>query len=74
VKAKIERKFLSVTEAAAMTGVSRWTWRRWGVNGRIATTKMGTRVLIPIEEIDRMASEGMRPRSSSENERPRLVA
>lgn len=61
MKAQIERKFLSVTEAAAMTGISRWTWRRWGKDGRIATTKMGTRVLIPTHEIDRLAASGARP-------------
>jgi len=65
VKAQIERKFLSVTEAAAMTGISRWTWRRMGADRRITTTKIGTRVLIPIEEITRLAAEGTRPQLKS---------
>jgi excisionase family DNA binding protein len=65
VKAQIERKFLSVTEAAAMTGISRWTWRRMGADRRITTTKIGTRVLIPIEEINRLAAEGARPQLKS---------
>ena len=62
MKTQIERKFLSVTEAAAMTGISLWSWWRWGADGRIATTKIGNRVLIPIEEINRLAAEGMRPK------------
>jgi hypothetical protein len=32
-----------------------------GADGRIATTKIGSRLLIPIEEINRLAAEGARP-------------
>lgn len=61
MKSPIERKFLSANEAAAMTGISRWTWWRMGLDGRITTSKIGSRVLIPIEEITRLAAEGTRP-------------
>jgi hypothetical protein len=42
------KSFASVAEAEDMTGISRWTWRRWAYDGRIASTKLGTRLLVPI--------------------------
>jgi excisionase family DNA binding protein len=57
-----EKRLVSVTEAEAITGVSRWTWRRWAYDGRIVSTKLGTRLLIPVREIDRLVVEGIRPR------------
>jgi excisionase family DNA binding protein len=57
-----EKRLVSVTEAEAMTGVSRWTWRRWAYDGRIVSTKLGTRLLIPVKEIERLVAEGTRPR------------
>ncbi len=58
---QIERKFLSVVEAEQMTGLSRWTWRRHAYSGRLAYSKVGSRLLLPIEEINRFIEEGMRP-------------
>jgi hypothetical protein len=55
-------KFLSVTEAEVMTGLSRWTWRRMAYDGRISSCKVSRRLLIPLEEITRIIAEGMRPR------------
>ncbi len=54
--------YLGVAEAEEMTGVSRWTWRRWAYDGKITSTKLGSRLLIPASEIDRVISEGTRPR------------
>ncbi len=53
--------YLSVAEAEAMTGVSRWTWRRWAYDGKVASVKLGKRLLIPATEISRLVSEGTRP-------------
>jgi hypothetical protein len=59
---QIERKFLSVVEAEQMTGLSRWTWRKHAYSGRIASSKCGSRLVLPLEEVNRVIAEGMRPR------------
>ena len=56
-----ERKLLGVMEAEAVTGISRWTWRRWAYDGRIASVKLGKRLLIPAAEIERLIGAGTRP-------------
>jgi excisionase family DNA binding protein len=53
--------YLGVAEAEALTGVSRWTWRRWSYDGRIASVKLGKRLLIPAAEIQRLVTAGTRP-------------
>ena len=45
-----------------LTGLSPWTWRDWTNDRKVDSFKLGTRVLIPQEEIDRVLSEGFRPR------------
>lgn len=57
----IEREYVGVGEAEILTGRSRWTWRRDAYRGRIASCKVGRRLLIPVSEIRRVMSEGMRP-------------
>jgi hypothetical protein len=57
----IEREYLGVGEAETLTGRSRWTWRRDAYQGRIASVKVGRRLLIPVAEIRRVMSEGLRP-------------
>jgi len=61
----IKRQFLSPSEAEALTGVSRWTWRSKAYSGVIASSKVGRRLLLPIAEIDRIISEGARPRGNN---------
>jgi hypothetical protein len=58
---QIEAKFVGVDGAEARTGISRWTWRRMAYSSRIASCKVGKRLLIPIAEIDRVLAEGYRP-------------
>lgn len=58
---KTEAEFLGVAEAETRTGVSRWTWRRWAYDGKIASVKLGRRLLIPTAEIQRIIDRGMRP-------------
>lgn len=55
-------RHMSVVDAENQTGVSRWTWRRMAYDGRIASVKLGTRLLIPLAEIERVLREGTRPR------------
>lgn len=56
-----EVKLLSVAEAEIMTGVSRWTWRRWAYDGKVASVKLGKRLLVPAAEVERLVAEGTRP-------------
>ncbi len=59
---KIQQTHVSVVEAYHRTDISTWSWRRMAYDGRIASTKIGSRLLIPITEIDRVMEEGTRPR------------
>lgn len=58
---KTEAQYLGVAEAEVRTGVSRWTWRRWAYDGKIASVKLGKRLVIPTSEIQRVIDRGMRP-------------
>ena len=53
--------YMGVDDAEAMTGLSRWTWRKYAYEGRIASTKVGRRLLIPVSEIERIMMQGLRP-------------
>lgn len=64
--AQIVREFVSVDEAQEMTGISHWTWRKWASSRRISSSKLGRRLLIPVDEIQRLADEGARSRKVSE--------
>jgi hypothetical protein len=59
---EVEREFVSVAEAEALTGVSRWTWRVYAYKGRVSSVKVGKRLLLPVCEVRRILSEGTRPR------------
>lgn len=61
MKKKIEPEYLSVSECELISGLSRWTWRRYAYAGTIASVKVGPRLLIPRSEIDRIMRAGMRP-------------
>lgn len=62
VIAKVEAEYVSVQGAEAMTGRSRWSWRRDAYEGKIASVKLGAKLLIPIAEIRRVIAENTRPR------------
>lgn len=61
---EIKAEYLGVAEAEALTGISRWSWRRWAYDGKVSSVKLGKRLLIPASEISRLVDEGMRPRVS----------
>jgi hypothetical protein len=44
-----------------MSGLSRWTWRHYAYEGKIASVKAGKRLLIPVAEIRRVMAQGYRP-------------
>ena len=61
LRAGIEREYVSVQEAEIITGRSRWSWRRDAYDGRIASVKLGAKLLIPVAEIRRVIAEHTRP-------------
>lgn len=65
-KKEVKREYLRVDQAELMSGVSRWTWRRWAYSNKIASVKAGKRLLIPLSEFDRVMSEGYRPAIENE--------
>ena len=62
VIAKVEPELVSVQGAEIMTGRSRWSWRRDAYEGKIASVKIGAKLLIPVAEVRRIIAENTRPR------------
>ena len=58
---QIEPDYVGVETAEAMTDRSRWSWRKDAYSGKIASVKIGRRLLIPKSEIERVMREGLRP-------------
>jgi hypothetical protein len=69
---QVEPEYVGVDGAEQMTGVSRWTWRRWAYDGHIASVKLSRRLLIPVAEIRRVLAEGYRP--ANDNPSPRACS
>ena len=61
VRNSIEPEYVSAQGAETMTGRSRWSWRRDAYDGKIASVKLGAKLLIPITEIRRVIAENTRP-------------
>jgi hypothetical protein len=55
-------EYLGVEQAAALTSMSLWFWRRQAYNGTVSSVKIGSRLLIPRTEIERVVTENTRPR------------
>jgi hypothetical protein len=62
VQRKIEPELLGMVDAEAMTGRSRWSWRRDCYSGAVAGVKIGRRLFVPISEVRRVITENTRPR------------
>lgn len=62
VESRVEPEYVSVQGAETMTGRSRWSWRRDAYDGKIASVKLGAKLLIPITEIRRVLAENTRPK------------
>jgi excisionase family DNA binding protein len=56
------RRLLTVQKAAAQLGISVWTLRQMAYGGRVSSHKIGTRLLIAEDEIERVINESERPR------------
>jgi len=52
-------RLLSLKDAAARLGVSDWTVRRWALQGRIESAKLGGRRLIPKRTVERMIEKAV---------------
>ena len=52
-------------DAAKQLGISVWTLRKKAYEGEVASVKIGTKLLIPESELERLIREGRRPRSKN---------
>jgi len=59
------QRLLSVKDFAALLGLSVWTVRGWAYKGRVASVKLGVRMMIPTTELDRLTTENLRPALSN---------
>ena len=50
---------VSIDQAAAMLSLSKHTIRKYEREGLIKSTRVGTRILIPVDEVNRIAKEGL---------------
>ena len=65
---KEHRELVGVDEAAhILGGLSPWTVRGMAYRGRIASHKIGTRLMFDRAELDRVISESERPRLAETN-------
>jgi len=58
------KNLLSVPEFAEALGVTIACTRRWLLERKIACVKLGRLVRIPVEEVERLIAEGLRPAKS----------
>lgn len=57
------RELVGLDEAThILGGLSPWTLRAWAYKGKVASHKMGTRLMFDRAELDRVISESERPR------------
>jgi hypothetical protein len=61
VLSPVATEYLSVEGCERLTNLSRWTWRRYAYSGRVASSKVGGRLVIPVSEVHRVLQAGMRP-------------
>jgi excisionase family DNA binding protein len=60
-------RLLSLEEAALLLSLSPWTLRRWALQGRIASVKMGTRRLLTEKTVnDLVAASFQEPNCAPE--------
>lgn len=58
-----DAELLNLEDFARAAGkLSPWTVRKMAYTGRIASVKIGVRLLIPRSELQRLIDEGLRPR------------
>jgi hypothetical protein len=70
----VKSELLTVVEAEAMTGVSKWSWRKWAYAGVVSSVKLGSRLLIPVSEIDRLIARARARHWSARDGQPNTRA
>tara|TARA_B100000949_G_scaffold137989_1_gene121405 strand:- start:66 stop:284 length:219 start_codon:yes stop_codon:yes gene_type:complete len=55
---------VSIKEAARLLSISRFTVRLYALQGLIKSVRLGKRIVIPVEEVRRVAKEGVQPPKS----------
>jgi hypothetical protein len=60
-RSDVQPEYVRVADAEVLSGLSRWTWRRYAYSGKVASIKVGERLLIPVAEIRRIMAKGYRP-------------
>jgi Helix-turn-helix domain len=60
-KRQLKAEYLTVAELEAITGKSKWSWRRMCYSGRISSVKLGKSLLVPVSELERLMAENTRP-------------
>jgi excisionase family DNA binding protein len=55
------QRLIPVKEWARVMGISVWTARQWAYSGKISSHKLGTKLSIPVSEVDRVCAESVRP-------------
>jgi excisionase family DNA binding protein len=58
---KLETTLLSVPEFASALGVTSACIRRWILERKITTIKLGRLVRVPVSEVERLVNSGLRP-------------
>jgi excisionase family DNA binding protein len=58
-QAVVEPRLLRIDQASSTIGVSHWTLRQWAKQGKLRTVKLGNLRLVPVEELDRIAQQGI---------------
>jgi excisionase family DNA binding protein len=58
------REWLTVDEFAEALGITRACVRRWLLERRVTSTRIGRLVRIPTSEIERLVESGLRPSRS----------
>jgi excisionase family DNA binding protein len=56
-----EKVLLTVSQAAERLNLTRSCLRRWILERRVATVKLGRLVRVPASEVDRLIATGLRP-------------
>ena len=59
---EVKPQLLPIKYFAARLGVSVWTARGWCYKGTVASVKIGSKLLVPVGEVERIIAENMRPR------------
>lgn len=59
---EVEPEVLPVKVFAAKLGISVWTARQLCYSGKIASVKLGSKLLVPVGEVSRLLTDNLRPR------------